>query len=143
MSEAPTINLRPPVPNAVYKGSEHLFVQRLGVDLTDARPVTMKSILADVAHRTGYSIGELKGPLLHKGLARARQEAMWLMVKAGKWSYPQIGLFMGGRDHSTVWYAYHAWEARENGVVNPAFGRHQDRHKARKARIVAQRMAAE
>ena len=138
VSEAPIINLRPAVPNVVYTGSQHLFVQRLGVDLSDTKgPVTMKSILAEVALATGYSIDELKGPRRYKSLAHARQEAMWRMVKTGKYSLPQIGLFMGQRDHSTVWFAYHSHEARKGGAMHPAFARKQRRSRVTPDAVMA------
>lgn len=58
--------------------------------------------ILDVMHRaTGISIAEIKGPDRHRCISWPRQDAMRLMHWAG-YSTPQIGDFLGGRDHSTV-----------------------------------------
>jgi chromosomal replication initiation ATPase DnaA len=45
-------------------------------------------------------------------IAHPRQEAMWRMRQAGKWSLPQIGRFLGERDHTTVLSGIRAHQKR-------------------------------
>lgn len=69
---------------------------------------TMAVILADVARHYGLTIEELKSPSRAYRISHPRQEAMWLMRQqlrpdgSSRYSYPQIGRFLGGRDHCTV-----------------------------------------
>lgn len=116
MSEAPIVNLRPPVPNASYRGSEHLFVRRLGVeDLGDGR--SMRGILSDVSWRHGVPVDALRGPDRRRWAVYPRQEAMYLMYKTGRFSLPQIGIFLGDRDHTTVLHGIRAHAKRKGLAV--------------------------
>lgn len=72
---------------------------------------TMKSILEDVATERDLSVSEIMSERRYRYLVRARQEAMWRMVRAGKWSFPQIGRFFR-RDHATVIWGVRAHEKR-------------------------------
>lgn len=65
---------------------------------------TMRSILREVSEETGFSTVELLGPTRPRALAHARQYAMWRMQRETGQSLPQIGRFLGGRDHTTVLY---------------------------------------
>lgn len=62
---------------------------------------TMAGIVAHVAERHGLTVDQLKGRSWKTDHVIARQDAMWMMCKAGKWSTTRIGMFMN-RDHSTV-----------------------------------------
>lgn len=64
--------------------------------------ITMREILDLISDTYGFSIEELKGPRRTKGVVTARQHAMWLMAQQPHLSLPQIGRFLGGRDHTTV-----------------------------------------
>jgi chromosomal replication initiation ATPase DnaA len=72
---------------------------------------TMAKIAARVAADRRVSVAELKGSRRDAWLARARQEAMWLMRQEGRWTLPQIGRFLN-RDHSTVIHGIRAHERR-------------------------------
>ncbi len=63
---------------------------------------TMRAILQEVAAETGYSIEQLKSQSRKHSLAIARHYAMWRMRQETRQSLPQIGAFLGGRDHTTV-----------------------------------------
>ena len=52
-----------------------------------------------------YSLDELKSKSRNKQLAFARQVVMFLMKKLTDRSLRDIGVFFGGRDHSTVMHA--------------------------------------
>jgi len=75
----------------------------------------MAAILADVAASHRLSVRELRGPGRHRYVAWPRQEAMWRLRTTGRYSLPQIGAFLGGRDHTTVIKGIRAYERRMNG----------------------------
>lgn len=75
-----------------------------------ARMVTMVTIAQEVADKYGLSVSELKGLTRLRYVAWPRQEFMWrcrqIFRSDGfhRYSLPQIGRFLGGRDHTTcVW----------------------------------------
>lgn len=78
---------------------------------------TMKAIVTDVAIERGVSYYDLVKPDSVPGarsfaLAHPRQEAMWRMHQTGKWSLPQMGRFLGGRDHTTCLSGIRAHQRR-------------------------------
>jgi len=81
-----------------------LFLQRLGVEnlMLNPPPPTMREIAAMVAERYGLTMDDLKSPSQERRISWPRQEAMALIRKNTRQSYPQIGRFLGGRDHTTV-----------------------------------------
>jgi chromosomal replication initiation ATPase DnaA len=70
-----------------------------------------RSIIRIVAQKHGITVQELLGQSRFAHIVHARQEAMHEMRLMGM-SYHQIGRFMGGRDHSTVWHGVRAHEER-------------------------------
>jgi chromosomal replication initiation ATPase DnaA len=57
--------------------------------------------IREVADRHKLTPGDLTGPSHVKALFRARAEAMWIIYKNTKYSYPQVARFFN-RDHTTV-----------------------------------------
>ena len=49
---------------------------------------------------------EIRGPRRHKAISNPRAICMFLLRKYTDFSYPNIGRFMGGKDHTTVIHAY-------------------------------------
>lgn len=90
-----------------------------GLLVVPERRATRLQIAEEVAARYGVSVEALRGPLRHKAFTVPRQEAMWRMVKAHRWSTPQIGDFFGGRDHTTVLHACKAHEKRMAEALPP------------------------
>lgn len=72
---------------------------------TDKEKITIEEIVKIVAHHFGLKIHDLKSEKKNKNLAFARQIAMYLARQFTSSSFPDIGLKIGGRDHSTVIYA--------------------------------------
>lgn len=68
--------------------------------------ITVEEITKMVASKMGIKIHDLKSKKRNKNLAIARQVAMFLARKLTSASYPDIGEKIGGRDHSTVIYAF-------------------------------------
>ena len=78
---------------------------------------TMRQITTEVAAERGVSYADLVMPDSVPGarafaIAHPRQEAMWRMKQTGKWSLPQMGRFLGGRDHTTILAGVRAHQAR-------------------------------
>lgn len=65
---------------------------------------------ADIINRTAeyfdLSVDDLYGPSRAQQIALARQIAMYLCRELTQLSLPKIGQLFGGRDHTTVMYAY-------------------------------------
>ncbi len=74
------------------------FIQQTG----DLKP---KDVLEAVSRAFGVSNDRLLGRERTREVALPRQIAMYLMREEGGVSLPQIGKFIGGRDHTTVIYA--------------------------------------
>lgn len=84
----------------------------------------MADVAAMVAERYGLTVDDLRGPSRRRPIVHARQEAMWLMRQvlrpdgamrfgnAHRYSYPQISLYLGGRDHTTALWGVRQHQAR-------------------------------
>jgi hypothetical protein len=83
-----------------------------GEIIVNPQPITMREIAEDVAYRHGVSVDDLTGPSRAKMHTGPRQEAMWMMSKAKRWSLPRIGQFFGDRDHTTVLHGVRRHEQR-------------------------------
>jgi len=55
----------------------------------------------EVARAHGVRLADMLGPSRYAALARARADLYRRLRQCG-WSYPMIGSFVGGRDHTTV-----------------------------------------
>jgi len=64
-----------------------------------------EAIRFHVALHYGLSVSDLCGSRRNKRCARPRHVAMYLARSLTRMSYPEIGEFFGGRDHTTVIYA--------------------------------------
>lgn len=71
-----------------------------------ANAVTFDAILQMVAEDHDLKISDLLARRRTKQIAFARQLAMYLARKLTGHSYEEIGGYIGGRDHTTVLYAY-------------------------------------
>lgn len=79
---------------------------------------SLGEVAFDVAQRHGMTVETLRGYARSRRVAWPRQEAFWLsrQIKRNdgsqKYSFPQIGLYYGGRDHTTVMHGVRAHAAR-------------------------------
>lgn len=73
---------------------------------TEKEEVSIEEITKVVAGHYGIKISDLKSHKKNKNIALARQIAMYLSRKLTTASFPDIGDRIGGRDHSTVIYAF-------------------------------------
>ncbi len=67
-----------------------------------AKTITLAEIEARVTSHFGLKPGDLQARRRTRKVAEARQVAMYIMRQHGGASFPAIGDFLGGRDHSTV-----------------------------------------
>jgi chromosomal replication initiator protein len=72
----------------------------------EKREITIEEIIKTVAAKLNIKITEIKSPKKNKNLVMARQISMFLARELTSASFPDIGLKVGGRDHSTVIYAH-------------------------------------
>jgi chromosomal replication initiator protein len=68
--------------------------------------ITPSLIIGQIARYFSLTIEELSGPSRSRPLVEARQIAMYLCRELTQLSLPNIGREFGGRDHTTVLYAY-------------------------------------
>ncbi|MBN2515814.1 MAG: chromosomal replication initiator protein DnaA [Deltaproteobacteria bacterium] len=71
----------------------------------EKKSVTIEDILKTVTSQFDVKISDIKSPKKSKNLVLPRQISMYLARKLTNFSFPDIGLKIGGRDHSTVIYA--------------------------------------
>lgn len=71
----------------------------------------MREICNDVCIAHDVTLDELKGPSRSRVIAWPRQDAMKLLAQAG-YSLPEIGRYLGRRDHTTVLHGIAASKAR-------------------------------
>ena len=70
-----------------------------------AMPVSVESIMAEVAGQFGCHVNDLRGDKRSQDVAYPRQIAMYLARELTDLSLPQVGERFGGRHHTTVIYA--------------------------------------
>lgn len=96
-----------------FELSAHL--NRLGVMNYGIPRSSMRSIIRVVAEETGVSVGDLLGAGRSRHVAWPRHRAMYEMYATGRFSLSQIGEFLGGRDHTTVFHGCRG-HAKRNGL---------------------------
>lgn len=75
------------------------------------RRLRLDDVQKKVCERFGVKVSEIQSPARYRSVARPRQIAMYLSKMLTTKSYPEIGRFFGGRDHTTVVHAVKAVEA--------------------------------
>ena len=71
----------------------------------ETKVTTIDKITKTVANKLNVKISDINSQKRNKNLILPRQIAMYLARKLTNQSYPDIGLEIGGKDHSTVIYA--------------------------------------
>ena len=85
----------------------------------EEKVLTIEEILKAVSTFYDVKISELKSKRRHKSIALPRQVAMYLARAHGKFSFPEIGRALGGKDHSTAIHAVRKIEKslKENSEI--------------------------
>lgn len=73
----------------------------------EQKSVTVEAVVKCVGKYYSYTLAQLKSKNRSKQLSFARQVAMFLLKEKAHVSLRDIGIYMGGRDHSTVVHAVH------------------------------------
>jgi chromosomal replication initiator protein len=73
-------------------------------------PMTPSAVINAVSEHFGTNPETIKGRRRTKEVSLARHVAMYLLRETSSLSSPQVGLALGGRDHSTVLYAQRKME---------------------------------
>ncbi len=97
-------------------GMAHIYQRAIDVDLArealrDLLPppnsrVSVDGIVRTVADHFGVPVKDLMGKRRSKSIAHPRQICMFLARRLTSHSLEEIGGYFGGRDHTTVMYAY-------------------------------------
>lgn len=80
----------------------------------NTKEITAEEIQKTVVQNFNISLSDIIGKRRTQNIAFARQVAMYLCRKLTTYSYPEIGTFFGGRDHSTVIHAYKSIDEKTN-----------------------------
>jgi hypothetical protein len=72
-------------------------------------PATVPEIITAIARALGIAPEEMAGRRRHRPIVRARQTCAYVLWSRGN-SYPQVGRWLGGRDHSTIIHACREFE---------------------------------
>ena len=75
------------------------------IDQSQRKAVDSKQIITTVSSYYNLSSDEICGKRRNKEIVRPRQIAMYLLRKENNMSYPSIGNYFGGRDHTTAMHA--------------------------------------
>jgi chromosomal replication initiator protein len=72
----------------------------------EKKEISIDEIIKTVGAKLNIKISDIKSPRKNKNLVLARQLSMFLAREMTSASFPDIGVKIGGRDHSTVIYAH-------------------------------------
>lgn len=80
---------------------------------------TIAQCVARISELSGISVEAIRGPQKAVHVVRARHWAMYEARRYSGRSLPQIGHWLGGRDHSTVIYGIRRHAEREGIELDP------------------------
>lgn len=63
---------------------------------------TLREMLEAFAAYEGLTVSDLLGAGRTRRISHPRQDFMLIVYETGRYSLPQIGHFLGGRDHTTI-----------------------------------------
>lgn len=93
------------------------------IEISGVTKRTILSIVTDVLKSyPGISVAQLRGPSRTKKLIKPRHQAMWTVHQELALSYPVIGRWFGGRDHTSIMHAVRKIEA-ERAMAPPPMER--------------------
>ncbi|NMC20254.1 MAG: hypothetical protein GYA33_07505, partial [Thermogutta sp.] len=101
-------------------------------------PPTPGQVLRAASRHFRVPVAELKGPARSRTVVRAREIAVYLIATLSGKSLRQIGKILGGRDHTTISYAFHKAQSAlrddpclrlaVNEIAEKSLLQHQKRH---------------
>ena len=84
--------------------------------------VTMRSIARRFSRSTGVSVDDIMSKRREERIIRVRHAIIYWCYRRTRRSYPEIGAFMGGKDHTTILHAvqeYPVRRAKEGRYLRP------------------------
>lgn len=78
------------------------------------KSVSMKTILRTVARHYRVSVNEIRSSRRWAVSVRPRQIVMWMAKELTLRSYPEIGMMLGGRDHTTIMHGVKQIETKRH-----------------------------
>ena len=108
--------VQPPPPPETARPA-YLYAYPIGPKFPKSR-MSVTEILEEVALKHGISVDTILQKSRKQELAHARQEAMYTMALRTNLSYPAMGSFLGGMDHTTVLHGIKA-HCNRNGLEHP------------------------
>ena len=117
-----TIAKRPPPASAPARAQWFwpCFQKGEAADIADAGD-SLSGVLLAVSAHYGVSVTDLKSARRHKRLVMPRHVFCYLAATATRKSLPQIGAFLGDRDHTTVLHAVRKIKGLvKDGRLDPA-----------------------
>lgn len=98
--------------------AEEALLERIANTRVLASPLLGHRIARAVAKAHGLTFREMLSKRRAVRLVRARQHAMWEIKEHANLSLPQIGIILGGLDHTTVLYGIRRHQRRiDSGEV--------------------------
>lgn len=97
------------------------YVERDWLMVASKRQPNMQKLLLATSLRTGISLADLRSPRRDRKVVRARMIFMALAKQLTTQSLPQIGRYVGGKDHSTVLHALRTVDGNPR-YFQPEFG---------------------
>ena len=82
------------------------ILTEIGINTNKAKSITIEDISQTVAKYFGINVMDLSNKKRTQSLVYPRQIAMYLCRELADLTYPKIGEYYGGRDHTTVIHAY-------------------------------------
>lgn len=67
-----------------------------------SKGVSLRAVVSECSRITEVSVHDIVGPWRSQTAVRARQLAFWVLRNSTRLSLPQIGRYLGKRDHTTV-----------------------------------------
>lgn len=114
VTEPVVIRLEPPAPPEPI-GCHLIYAQPVGPIIADvqfprdiieiATPVTGREIIRAFCRERGIDLVDMLSTRRTRDLLHARHELIYILKTTTKLSLPQIGVIMGGRDHTTILHA--------------------------------------
>jgi len=78
--------------------------------------ITFHEIKRQVCEQYNMTVEQFDGRDRGRIFCKARNFAWWRARQETTISFPQLGAWSGGRDHTTVYHGVHIWESARAGV---------------------------
>jgi hypothetical protein len=101
----------------------YLLIQEMDEGENDRNPIVERRFVSDIVREVltafpGVSVEDLKGSHRNRYIVKARHRAMYeVYMQRRDMSYPAIGRWFGGRDHTTILHAVKKVAAMKGQII--------------------------